>query len=128
MATRYSRAKSARVGKKKDAAGKTSNGLDKKWIRKRLGASYSFPITAAGDGAFGAAALALEVEGRLRSRGGRPSDPGARMRRLVPMKKSVWLDLQREAKAASTPRRRLSPGQLAAILVERSLMTLKSER
>ena len=122
------RVKSAAVRKRKDRRGKTSKGLDREWIRNRLGASYSFPVTAAADGAFGAAALAVEVEARLRSKGGRPSDPGAKIRRLVPMREKLWLDLQKEAKAVSTSRRRLSPGQLAAMLLEKSLMTLKSGR
>lgn len=124
------RMKSSRTKKdRKDSRfrAKTSKGLDIGWIRDKLGASSSFPVTTAPDGAFGTAALALEVQARLLSTGGRPSDPEARIRRLVPMKKSVWLTLRKEAKAASTSRRRVSPGQLAAILLEKSLVALRGE-
>lgn len=111
--------------KQSSSEGKTKGGLDIAWISENLGAEHSFPVATVPDGAFGAAALALEIETRLQSRGGRPSDPEASIRRLVPMKGSVWLGLREKAKSASTSQRRVSPGQLAAMLIERGLVTLR---
>jgi hypothetical protein len=114
--------------KQRSSRATTKSGLDIEWIGKNLGAEHSFPVTTAPDGAFGAAGLALEVAARLESRGGRPSDPEASLRRLVPMKKSVWRGLEEEARAISTSHRRVSPGQLAAVLVEKGLAGVRKGR
>ena len=80
-------------------------------------------------GPFGVAALAREVQDRLVSTGGRPSDAAPTIRRLVTIRKTVWQDLQRRAARLSTPGRSVSPGQLAAILLEKGLKGLEeSER
>ena len=71
-----------------------------------LGASTSFAVTQRHDGPFGAAALLEEVKGRLVSRGGRPSDPDATIRRLVPLKRQVWRALQAQARILSRRRGR----------------------
>lgn len=117
-----------KIPKQRSNRAKTKSGLDIEWIGENLGAEHSFPVVTAPDGAFGAAALALEVAARLESRGGRPSDPEASIRRLVPMKRSVWRGLQEEARAVSTSNRRVSPGQLAAVLVEKGLAGVRRGR
>jgi hypothetical protein len=70
------------------------------------------------------AALAHEVHHRLVSTGGRPSDAAPTIRRLVPIRKAVWRDLQIRAARLSASGRSVSPGQLAAILLERGLRAL----
>jgi hypothetical protein len=69
-------------------------------------------------------ALQHELRGRLVSTGGRPSDPTPTIRRLVTVKKQVWKELQRQATVLSRLGRHVSPGQLAAILLEQRVSRL----
>lgn len=89
-----------------------------------LGASRSFGVANKAHGPFGVAALLDEIQNRLVSHGGRPSDPGPTIRRLVPIKKQVWRTLKMQAAYLSSHGRRISPGQLAAMLVEKSVSEL----
>jgi hypothetical protein len=91
-----------------------------------LGASRSFEVANKPQGPFGVAAVLEEIQGRLVSRGGRPSDPGATIRRLVPLKTQVWRRLKAEAASLSRQGKRVSPAQLAAMLVEKSISELKA--
>ena len=90
-----------------------------------LGASHTFSVSAKPRGPFGVAALLDEVKHRLISRGGRPSDPSPTVRRLVPLKKQVWQRLQAQAQHLSDRGKRVSPGQLAALLLERTINELE---
>ena len=97
-------------------------------LAKALGASAVIPLRGKAADPFGAAALLHQVHHRLVSRGGRPSDPEATIRRLVPLKKRVWKQIQ--AKARDLSRRRgksVSPGQLAAMLLEQGLAQFQPE-
>lgn len=94
-------------------------------IGRALGASRSFPVETEAHGPFGVAALAREIQARLVSNGGRPADSAPTLRRQVPIRKSVWRDLQRRAARMSARGRRVSAGQLAAFLVERGLERLE---
>jgi len=49
----------------------------------------------------GILALQHELRGRLVSAGGRPADPSPTIRRLVPIKRQVWKELQRHASLLS---------------------------
>jgi hypothetical protein len=89
-----------------------------------LGASRTIPIRSQPHGPFGVAALLDEFQKRLVSRGGRPADTAATIRRLVPLRKTVWEQLQRHADLLSVQGRRVSPGQLAAMLLERGTADL----
>lgn len=91
-----------------------------------LGASRSFEVKSQPQGPFGVAALLDEIQSRLVSRGGRPSDPGSTIRRLVPMKKQVWRSLKAQAAFLSSHGKRVSPAQLAAMLVEKSVSALRN--
>jgi hypothetical protein len=73
----------------------------------------------------GMLALQRELLGRLVSSGGRPSDPAPTLRRLVPVRRQVWRDLQRHAAVLSKIGRPVSPGQLAAMLLEQSVSQLR---
>lgn len=91
-----------------------------------LGTSRSFAVANKPHGPFGVAALLDEIQNRLVSRGGRPSDPGPTIRRLVPIKKQVWRSLKAQAAYLSSHGKRVSPAQLAAMLVEKSVSELNS--
>jgi len=97
-------------------------------LRQALGASRSFSIVSRPHGPFGVMALLEEVKGRLVSRGGRPADSAPTIRRLVPLRKHVWKELQAQANLLSNLGRHVSPGQLAAMLLERSLSDLETQR
>ena|SRR5256886_255488 len=97
-------------------------------LQERLGASRSFPIVSKPHGPFGVMALLDELKGRLVSRGGRPADSAPTIRRLVPLRKHVWKELQAQANELSSLGRHVSPGQLAAILLERSLSDREHQR
>ncbi len=90
-----------------------------------LGASRTFSVSAKPHGPFGVAALLAEVRNRLISRGGRPADPSPTVRRLVPVKKQVWRRLQTQARHLSDLGKPVSPGQLAALLLERTINELE---
>ena len=91
-----------------------------------LGASRTFPVAARPHGPLGVAALLNEIRYRLVSEGGRPADPAPTLRRLVPLKKQVWKRLQAQAKHLSRWGKPISPGQLAAMLLEKSVADLES--
>ncbi len=97
-------------------------------LKQALGASRSFPIVSKPHGPFGVMALLDELKGRLVSRGGRPADSAPTIRRLVPLRKQVWKELQAQANELSSLGRHVSPGQLAAILLERSLSDREQQR
>lgn len=69
-------------------------------------------------------ALQQALRGRLVSTGGRPSDPAPTIRRLVTVRTQVWKELHRHATLLSRLGRPVSPGQLAAILLESSVSDL----
>ena len=69
--------------------------------------------------------LAAELKSRLQSSGGRPSDPEWDLRRTIPLKKEHWLQLNELAAALSKEGREISPAQLAAVLLERALASVK---
>ena len=71
-------------------------------------------------------ALQRELQGRFVSTGGRPSDPAPTIRRLVTVRKGVWKQLQKYAALLSKLGERVSPGQLAATLLEKSVAELDS--
>lgn len=101
-------------------------GVARQDFRAALGASRSFKPENKPNGPFGVAALLDEIQGRLVSRGGRPSDPGPTIRRLVPIKKQVWRTLKAQAVYLSSRGKRVSPAQLAAMFVEKSVSEFAS--
>lgn len=91
-------------------------------LAQALGASRSFPVDTSPTVPFGILQLQTELGERLRApevgRAGRPSDPEWTIRRLVGFRPETWRALAEIAEQASTPRRRVSPGQVAARLIE----------
>ena len=108
--------------------GKARESADVSKFGEALGASRSFKVATEPHGPFGVAALAREVQDRLVSTGGRPSDTAPTIRRLVTVRKAVWQDLQRRAARLSASGRSVSPGQLAAILLEKGLKELQETK
>lgn len=96
-------------------------------MRKALGANPPVPVRTQPHGPFGVLQLQGEIAERLQtsSRAGRPSDPAWTIRRLVGFRPETWRALAEMATKLSTPRRRVSPGQLAASLIEESVTKLR---
>lgn len=103
--------------------GKTSEG-----IAAALGASRTFHVTGGtlSQGPLGLAQLRAEVSERLRSSGGRPTDPDWTVRRVVPFREAGWAELQEFAARLTAQGRSVSPAQLAALLIERGLAQLEA--
>jgi hypothetical protein len=76
----------------------------------------------------GVLGLLRKLQGRFVSSGGRPSDPAPTIRRLIPVRKQVWKELQRRAALLSRPGQHVSPGQLAAMLLEKGLVDFADGR
>jgi hypothetical protein len=66
-------------------------------------------------------ALREEFNQRLRSSGGRPTDPAWTVSRQVPFKEDSWTRLQDLASEVGISGRRVGPAQVAALLIESSL-------
>lgn len=92
-------------------------------ITEALGASVVIPLGRRSLGPLGLLAISPMLTGRLVSSGGRPTDPSWTVRRLVPFSSETWNRLTAEASRLSTSTRRMTPAQLAAILIERHLST-----
>jgi hypothetical protein len=100
-------------------------------IAKGLGAKVVGQVPDTGGGAFGAARLSRIVDGlqaRLvpgqGQRAGRPSDSSWVRHPKVPMSEETERRLTRLAEQASTERRRVSPMQVAAQIIEDALRGL----
>lgn len=91
-------------------------------IGKALGATRQLSLKTKATGPLNWLQLRQEIDARLSSRGGRPSDPEWDLRRVIPLKKSSW-DFLREA----SEKLRVNPGQLAAILLERGIDSFKEK-
>src|SRR5436190_13236615 len=91
-------------------------------VQRALGGDTPRPVSAAPHGPFGARQLAAELRERLQpgagARPGRPTDPDWEVRRLVGFRPETWRRLAEIAKEVSTPQRRVSPAQVAALLIE----------
>lgn len=96
-------------------------GVDIKKVAERLGGEVRGEVRAAG-GYLGALALSAEIERRFRtpSGGGRATDPEWTEQRLVRLKLTTLKRLERLARHISARGQRLSPMQLAALLLEKA--------
>ncbi|MBM4368042.1 MAG: hypothetical protein FJ090_14620 [Deltaproteobacteria bacterium] len=95
-------------------------------IAGALGASRRVTLApGGGQGPLGLLQLRAEVADRLRSTGGRPTDPDWTVRRVVPFRPAGWAELEEFAARLTASGRSVSPAQLAAILIERGLAELE---
>src|SRR5262249_44041842 len=69
-------------------------------------------------------AVREELFRRLRSSGGRPALSGVTRRAKIPLKDEDWLQLEQLAEAVSSPGFAPSAGQVASVLLTRSLHAL----
>jgi len=99
-------------------------------VCRALGADLAEPVRAQPHGPFGVLQLQRELAKRLHTRGraGRPSDPAWTIRRLVGFRPETWQALSEMAIRLSTTRRRVSPGQVAASLIEERVAQLQKGR
>lgn len=72
--------------------------------------------------------LRQDFNDRLRSSGGRPTDPSWKVSRQVPFKEESWSRLREIANEVGASGRRVGPAQVAALLVENSLEELEDAR
>ena len=94
----------------------------KRAIAKALGANNVTPVgTADVHGPLGMLHIREEISRRLRSTGGRPTDPSWETRKLIPFKRETWDALTKQAESLGVKGRPVSPGQLAAIMLEDAL-------
>ena len=70
-------------------------------------------------------AVQRDLQARLISSGGRPSDPEPTIRRLVPVRARVWKELANLASRLSRLGQRITVGQLAAFLLEKGASELQ---
>lgn len=94
-------------------------------IAKKLGADRTFPVKTHMAGPLSWMQLREEVHTRLHSRGGRPSDPRWEFRRQVPFQEQTWDLLNDLAKKLKHEGVTVEPAQIAAILVEHQIDTLR---
>jgi hypothetical protein len=101
-------------------------------IAKKLGATVRGKVPATGGGAFGMARLAEILTTRLQPsqglRPGRPSDPNWVLQGKVPMTEQTKEQLTILAEKLSGEGRRVSPMQVAAQLLEESVVQYSEDR
>lgn len=101
---------------------------EKDRIAEALGASRVVEVgTKRVGGPLDLLALREEFGRRLRSSGGRPTDPEWTVSRQVPFKDDSWSRLQGLANEIGVTGRRVGPAQVAALLIESSLEELEDE-
>src|SRR5262245_42724027 len=82
---------------------------DKRLV-KALGAKHIVPMpNLPGGGPLDLLALRAHVAGRLRSSGGRPTDPDWNVQRLVPFRQERWRQLEDLATRLSSDERKVAP-------------------
>jgi hypothetical protein len=102
---------------------------DKVRIAEALGASRVVEVgTRKISGPLDLLALRDEFGRRLRSTGGRPTDPDWTVTRQVPFKDESWARLQGLASRVGATGRRVGPAQVAALLIENSLEEFEGEQ
>ena len=99
-------------------------GFEKR-VAEALGAQRSLPLDGLPSrGPLDLLQLRAELGRRLRSSGGRPTDPEWTLRRIIPFQEQGWRDLERVAARCSQEGQDVSPSQLAALLIECGLQDL----
>ena len=102
---------------------------DKTRLAKGLGASRVVDVGQKKiGGPLDMLALRQEFNERLRSSGGRPTDPSWKVSRQVPFKEESWSRLQDIATELGGSGRRVGPAQVAALLLENSLEEMEDAR
>jgi hypothetical protein len=99
-------------------------------IARKMGAKHVGTLPDVGGGAFGMARLAQMIHTRLApstgKRPGRPTDDQWTEHRKVPMSRETLASLRELSERLSNEDRKVSPMQLAAQLLEQSVVQVKS--
>ena len=96
-------------------------------IAQALGASRAVPLQGVpAGGPLDLLQLRADAARRLRSSGGRPTDPHWDVHRLIPFSDGYWRQLEELAGRLSADGKKVSAGQLAAMLIESALDSLGS--
>jgi len=102
--------------------------VDKKQIAEALGASRVVDLGPEKlRSPLDMLALRKEFDSRLRSSGGRPTDPKWTVSRQVPFKSESWARLKELAGEVGLEGPRVGPAQVAALLIENSIEQLEEE-
>lgn len=96
-------------------------------ISRALGASRSVDLGKTVQSPTDLLALRSTVKERLRSSGGRPTDPAWTISRQVPFNPDYWVNLQRIAEELGDDERKVGAAQVAAILIENAIEKLAAE-
>jgi hypothetical protein len=101
-------------------------------LARLLGADVAGRVPDVGGGAFGAARMAGIIQARLAPsqgrRPGRPTDPSWGYRAKVPMSQTTRRKLAKLAREASNDARKVSPMQLAGMLLETAVAEYERSR
>lgn len=93
-----------------------------------LGASRKVPVkTRRVTSPLDVLALREEIGERIRSTGGRPTDPEWTIQRQVPFRPETWQQLQQMADDLRATGASASPAQLAALFIERAVKAISLE-
>jgi hypothetical protein len=96
--------------------------LDPARVARALGSKRVVPMSnAPSRGPLDLLHLRMEVDRRIKSSGGRPTDPEWTMTRVVRFQPTRWEELENLALTLSQDGSTVSPSQIAAMLVERGL-------
>lgn len=94
-------------------------------IQKALGAERVIPIPGLPSrGPLDLLSLRREVQQRLKSSGGRRTDPSWAITRPIRFNLKRWEQLERLSEGLSEPHRKVSPGQLGAMLIEKAIVEM----
>lgn len=96
-------------------------------VEKSLGAEASDQTLEDALGPITLFAVRSELLKRLQSRGGRPALEGTSRRAKIPMGDLEWADLEELAVAVSGPGFSPSAGQIASVLLDLAVKSVKSE-
>jgi hypothetical protein len=98
--------------------------LEANALAKRLGLEPPERVGTPVPGVAGVDDLRRQVEERLQSSGGRPTDLSWTTPRRIPFNDQTWLGLQGLAQRLSTKNRRVAAGQVAALIIEDRLRSM----
>lgn len=105
------------------------NREDKERLAEALGAARVVDLKSGSvAGPLDMLALRDQFSARLRSSGGRPTDPSWNVTRQVPFKEDTWARLQDVASDVGVSGRRVGPAQVAAVIIENGLQELEEQR
>ena len=97
-------------------------------IRKALRPDREIELRVRVSGPLDLLRLREEVQRRIQPTGGRPSDASWDRQRLIRFKAEVWQELKQLSEQLRDNKLTASPGQLAAIIVEEGVKTLRRRR